>query len=111
MKSFLLCAVATSLFVVSPAIASTASPGNPTSLLALNDGPILFNQDGSRTSAPSCATVAGRWAMDARTPAGQSRLSVLLTAVALHKQIEVQGTGTCSVWPDTETVDYIHIAD
>jgi hypothetical protein len=29
-----------------------------------------------------------------------------MTAYSLHKRISIHGTGTCSIWGDTETVDH-----
>ena len=104
-------AVLAGIAAAAPASASDASPANPTSLFAMGSGAVLFSQSGSRTATPTCHTISQRWAIDASTPAGQARLSVLLTAFALHKQIAVHGAGICSVWPDTETVDYFYVID
>ncbi|WP_375396473.1 hypothetical protein [uncultured Sphingomonas sp.] len=91
-----------------PAQASSAGAGAIHNVLPIqNNGPVLFNQDGTRSTPPACSTIPGRWAIDASTPGGQAKLAVLLTAYAQGRQITVYGTGICDVWVDTETVLYI----
>jgi hypothetical protein len=98
------------LCVSGPASASTASPGNITTLLPSAAGMLFFNHTGTRTGRPSCATL-DRWVFSTTTPAGQTLASALLTAWSLHKQITVIGNGVCDTWGDTETVSYFFIID
>jgi hypothetical protein len=70
----------------------------------------MFNSDGQRQGA-TCGTIAKRWAINAKTPAGQAKLALLLTAYSLGKQVEVRGANSCNDWPDTESVDYILVVD
>jgi hypothetical protein len=91
--------------MASAADASDASSGAITQPQATQNGAVIFVHSGTRTTPPSCgASYPTRWAIDASTPQGQSQLSVLLTAYALHKSISIHGTGACSIWGDTETV-------
>lgn len=91
-----------------PAVAGDAALGSISVLYAVTNA-IVFAHNGSRTNAPSCAT--GGWAVAANTSAGQSQASVLLAAYAMRKRIAIQGTGTCSVWSDRETIGFFRIED
>lgn len=103
--------VSTALMMLAtvPAQASTTGPGFITTIHALVGGTPLFIQTGSRTAKPACAT-SNRWAIP-NSSAGQSMLSILLTAYAQGKRIWIVGTGTCPDWGDSETVSYFYIDD
>ena len=58
--------------------------------------------------APACAAT-GRWAVDVSTPQGQSLWSAVLLAYSQNKPVTIGGTGTCSVWGDSETVAWIQL--
>ena len=80
--------------------------------MAIGNGVILFTQTGNRTgTVPTCSTVPSRWSLDASTPGGQAKLSVLLSAYAMHKPIQIYGTSSCTAWPDSETIDYIAVQE
>lgn len=90
------------------ASASDATWGYISYPYGTSNGAVLFNTDGVRGTPPSCSGtgLGARFAINASTLVGQSQLSVLMTAYSLHKRISIHGTGTCSIWGDTETVDY-----
>jgi hypothetical protein len=52
-----------------------------------------------------------RWVFNGATAAGQARLSLLLTAYSTGKSLQVAGTGACTDWNDTETMDYFLTQD
>jgi hypothetical protein len=92
--------------------ASESGPAYVTNIWMMDGGAVLFNQNGVRSSVPACgSTLPARWAFNATTPAGQAFLSALLSAYAMHKQIHIIGTDTCSVWGDTETMVRFRIVD
>lgn len=93
-----------------PAMASNSSVGSISIVLPHSAG-LFFNQSGSRTSTPTCHTAGTRWVINTGTPQGQAMAAALLTAYSLGKRISVQGTGNCSLWGDTESVDYFVIED
>lgn len=97
--------------VVPAAHASNADFGTISQFYGTNNGALMFSTSGTRTTAPSCSTNPQRFAIDASTTAGQAAASLVLTAYALHKQVYVVGTGTCSIWGDTETVLFIRMQD
>lgn len=97
------------LAMASRAWASSSGSGLVSGIL-MTSQTAFFNHSGTRSTRPSCATI-DRWAFDSSTAGGQSLLATLLTAYATGRQISVLGTGTCSIWGDTETVAYIQIAD
>ncbi|MGR4866924.1 hypothetical protein [Caulobacter sp. LARHSG274] len=96
-----------------PAHASDAQLGHITHIFAMSNGAVLFFTDGSRGPRPACSGpgLDARWAINASTLVGQSQLSAFMTAYTLKKRISIHGTGTCSIWGDTETVDYLEIDD
>lgn len=96
------------LVAATEAQASSNTQGYVTEVLGMFNGIVMFNQTGDRSAVPSCASGnPNRWSIDVTSATGQARLSILLTAKALHKPIQVYGTGNCTGWPDTETVDYL----
>jgi hypothetical protein len=80
-------------------------------VLHMSNGVVLFSHNGQRSGAPACATLTGRFAIDGSTVGGRVQVAGLLSAVARSKAITVFGTGTCSAWGDTETVNFFQVAD
>ena len=99
------------LAVSAPAVAGSSALGSITGVLPHSSGGLFFAQTGTRSAAPSCATVIQRWVINVTTAEGQAMAAALLTAYMAHKRITVQGTGDCGVWADTETVNYFIIED
>lgn len=89
-----------------PANAGYTLNATVTKILVMQNGSVLFYLSAPDLSPPTCATQSTRWAFDATTPAGQAKLAFLLSAKATNASIQVSGLNTCSVWGDTETVDY-----
>ncbi|PNQ76361.1 hypothetical protein BA950_07745 [Erythrobacter sp. SAORIC-644] len=90
--------------------ASTAE-GKVYDVLAMQNGVVMFSLDsGARSGLPACATLTSRWEIYAASPAGQAQLALLLTAFASKTTIFVEGTGACSLWADTESVNYFSTA-
>jgi hypothetical protein len=103
------------LFCMASAIAGNAGAGSSdwsliTGVLP-HTGGFFFNSSGTRSSAPSCATLTNRWVINTTTSQGQAMVAALLSAYMAHKRIMVVGTGNCDVWGDTETVNYFQIED
>ena len=100
------------LLLGTAAHASNAGPGRIHNVHAMPNGVILFYLEGPRDAPPTCGSgQPTRWALDGSTPAGQARLSLLLTAYSSQKQVSVRGTSTCPDWLDTETVSYFMTGD
>lgn len=102
------------LLPVHSAIASNTNNFGPISgVYATNAGAVLFSVTTSgRTGIPACGAAApSRWAIDVTTSTGQAQAAALLSAYTLKKRIWVNGTGTCSIWSDTETAAYFNIED
>lgn len=92
-----------------PSVAANASNSNPGvvgGVTVQENARAFFSQAGARTARPACATI-DRWAFSLANPSGQGMLAAILTAYSLGRPVSVVGTGTCDVWPDTETVVYI----
>lgn len=90
--------------------AGEAGLGTPSGLLVHDMGGAFFYHAGPRTNRPSCAT-EDRWVINVSTPAGQAIYAAVLTAIASGRKITVQGTGACSFWGDTESVQSIQMFD
>ena len=100
------------LLCSSPALAGSAGPGHITGIVTTNSGAAFFNDSGTRTGSPSCASGNPvRWVLNDATPAGQGMLSMLLTAYSLGRSITVMGTGVCDLDSATETVGFFFIDD
>lgn len=68
--------------------------------------------DKESTTSPSCvgSKYKLRMQLNTTTEIGRAMLSLALTANASNKIVVVQGTGTCSIWPDTEDLNSIFIS-
>ena len=73
-------------------------------------GAFFFTTTGTRSSPPSCATDSGRWVIDGSTVGGQQTIALVMSMQAQGRQIAVYGTGTCTVWGDTESVQHIDVS-
>lgn len=111
-KLLLPAALAASQFAGSPASASDAGPGVIHNIYVMDNGVVLFHLTDDRTTLPAFGTPnPSRWAFDSTTPAGQAKLSFLLTTYTSQKPIAIHGTAACPHWADTETVSHFMIAD
>ena len=92
------------LAVASPANAGNAGLGTVSGLISTEFEIQFFNTNGQRAGTPSCvgAGLQPRWAISVGNDAGKTMMAVLLTAIARGKKVAVNGTGTCSIWGDTE---------
>lgn len=108
MKRLAIAAVVLAITSGSPAAASNTGSGFISSIHAMPNGVVMFLHAAGRDAVPSCVNSATstRWAINASTDAGKVQLSVLLSAYGGNKKIHINGTGTCSAWGDTETVDF-----
>ncbi|MEA1676141.1 hypothetical protein [Nitrospirillum sp. BR 11163] len=61
------------------------------------------------TSTPACSRYADRLAIDPSSDVGKAMLSVVLTAYSLNKKVNIAGTGSCNLWSDSETLQWIVI--
>jgi len=112
MKTRLFAALAFLGLAATPVDATTANFGYIAEIWATANGAVLFNTTGTRSGTlPSCQGpgLGQRFAIDASTTAGQAMASALYTAYSLHKRIWISGTGTCTIWSDTETAGFIQI--
>jgi len=77
------------------------------------NGAVLFSVSGSaKAGVPACATSPNySWAIDGSTAAGQSQINMLISAWSQHVQVYVVGAGSCAVWGDAETVQYVIFID
>lgn len=120
-RSRLKAGVALSLFLMAAPVcaSSTSEYGKVTGVYATASGALLFSTQlfegggaPARDTPPACGSgLPNRWAIDASTPAGQTAVTTLLWALDNRRQVLVIGTGTCSIWSDTETVAMISVQD
>lgn len=83
--------------------ASGTDIGSVYNIQSSNTDRAFFEQNGTRTARPACAT-ATRWVIDTSTTSGQAMFAHLLTVYALGKKIYISGTGNCALWGDSESV-------
>jgi hypothetical protein len=95
------------LSLSTPALAGGVWSGRVTSVV-INTPGIMMIQASPISGTPSCNT-ASRFTIDATTAAGKARMSAMLSAAMAGKVVTIYGTGACSDWPGTETVDYFYI--
>lgn len=105
MKKLILALAA--LVQASMASASVTGPGYLWQYLVLNGVAFIWH-NGTRSTPPSCDT-QGRFAFNVTTPAGQAALAGILTAFASHKPVVITGTGACTDWSDSETMQYFSV--
>jgi hypothetical protein len=92
--------------------AGDALAGTLNTIHFLTNGIVLFYTDGVRSGVPTCA--AGqphRFAVNAATAGGKVQLAGLLSAHAAGKQIRIVGSGDCTIYPDSEAVNYFYTID
>jgi len=110
---YLVAAGAALTFGTTASASDTNGFGKIEAINATNTGAELFTLKVSgRSAVPTCAANRpNRWAIDASTLAGQAAVTTLLWAADHGKGVWVTGTGTCSVWQDTETVALLTVED
>jgi hypothetical protein len=96
--------------IASVPVAASEAQGRVTRVYVMNDGQAMFHLDAPlRTGLPACAVnLPTRWAFNANTPAGQAKLSLVLTAYASGKELYVVGQNSCPDWGDTESVNFMY---
>lgn len=99
------------LMIAAPAGASSAPAGSISTIQVLNNGVVLFNHNGARTALSGCATNLGRWSFDGATPAGQAKLSLLMSAYMANKQIAINGANNCNDFPGIESVSDFYLVN
>jgi hypothetical protein len=60
---------------------------------------------------PTCATYgqsSQRFATNPNTAAGMTIISTLLAALALGRNVEINGSGACDIWADTESIASVY---
>jgi hypothetical protein len=105
-------AVAALLSVAMSAHAGTAGPVKLKNIYFMANGVVMAYVEGPRSNAPACAAVESmRFALNATTPAGKAQLSGLLVAYTTGKTVAIWGTGACTAWNDTESIDFFATND
>ncbi len=100
-----------SLFSVS-AFAGNAGAGYLKTIHFFRTGVVLFYTTGERSDIPDCSiNQPQRFALDASTPGGRVQLTGLLSAYNSGKRVVIIGLGNCSIYSDTETINYFYTVD
>jgi hypothetical protein len=99
-----------SLFVSTNIYAGTQSGTVNYIIVRASDGLVYFTlKGGSRVGNPSCAT-HGYWMIkDENSNSGKLQYSMVLSAHASGKTINVTGMNACTRWGDGEDVNSIQI--
>jgi hypothetical protein len=95
-----------------PVQASDATAGLISDISINSHSIVSFRHTGgNRGATPACHTAGDAWVFSVAAPNGQAKLSIILSAYALHKKIRILGRGTCADWGDTESVDVLFVVD
>lgn len=102
--SMLILAISSTTFTPSYAGTSTGLVVNPG---VINANSVFIFGTGTINGAPSCVGAnTNKWAIDISTAGGRATMAIVLNAYSLGKTVFVQGTNTCSVWADRESVAF-----
>jgi len=92
--------------------AGTTGPVKLKNIHYMQNGVVIAYIEGPRADAPACAAVESmRFALNAATPAGKAQLSGLLVAYTTGRTVTIWGTGACTTWGDTESIDFFSTND
>jgi hypothetical protein len=88
--------------------AASSFAGTISSVIAYgeNINAVFVNINGTAGgSPPSCQNYQNnRFVLNPTTTSGQALLAVVLSALARGVPVGITGSGTCSIWPDTESI-------
>lgn len=89
--------------------AGSASSGTLSTVHFMSNGVVIASTSGTRSDVPPCAVnQSSRFSIDGTSAGGKVQVSGLLAAYASGKQVNIIGTGNCSVYGDTETISYFY---
>lgn len=105
---------AAALALVTSLFCETAAAGSQTGQLVYvrvrsTDGLIIVEMNGPVSNKPSCAGLAYWMIEDEKSNAGKQQLALLMAAHASGQTVTIDGTGTCSRWPDGETIAMVTV--
>jgi hypothetical protein len=106
---YFLIVLASAIFVSNAAQAGGAALDvTVTGLTPIESGAFIAYISATITGGPSCATQTTRIAADPNTAGGRAVIAVLMMSYATGKTFDFTGNGTCNVWGDTETVQWLN---
>lgn len=85
--------------------------GKVKTLLVRDDGLHYFVIEGTPSAKPACARNTYWMIRDENSVAGKSQLSLLLTAQASGKPVQIVGNNLCTRWSDGEDVSSVILSD
>ncbi|WP_444901409.1 hypothetical protein ACJJIG_17890 [Microbulbifer sp. SSSA007] len=96
------------LMLISLSAQAGTQEGQITSILnRASDGLHYFRMSGTAVDKPDCASGSYWMIKDENSTAGKSQFSMVLTAYASGKMVQVIGSGKCDRWHDGEDVNSI----
>lgn len=115
--SRLLVAIATAMLFATSVLAAGSSNGLVTTTFVVNatttttaDSSVFFFENIATIPGTPTCNINQEYAMRLNTPAGKAVQSSVQLAIALGKSVFASGDGTCSVWGDRETVNFVYIS-
>ena len=92
--------------------AGSATSGVLSTLHFMSNGIVIAYTSGARSDIPPCAVNhPSRFAVDGTSAGGKVQVSGLFAAYTSGKQVIIIGTGDCSAYGDTETINYFYTVD
>jgi hypothetical protein len=111
---FAILGIAAAMLVLVPqraVAAGAATQGTVTTLTVQNSGGTngqgvaFIYISSAHTGAPGCHTTGNRWVVDLGVESGRQLYALALSAYLSGRSLsDMVGTGTCSIWPDTESL-------
>lgn len=109
-KKIKIAALMVSILTLSIFANAGSASGNITQLLPHTGNLMFIYIDGPIVGAPSCASITSSQKRYVVSAADKIIVATLMLAFNSGKQINVAGSGDCSVWGDTETIRYITLS-
>ena len=106
---YFLIVLASAIFVSNRAQAGGTAYGvTVTGLTPVESGAFIAYISTTIAGGPACATITTRIAADPNTAGGRAVIAVLMMAYPTGKTFDFTGNGSCNVWGDTETVQWLN---
>jgi len=98
--------------------AGTVSQATITNVIAQEANAVMVFTNVPVTHPAACGAANPRFAIDPSTPGGKAILATVFFAQAMGRKVDIVGRGEfpqnftnfCNVWPDTESINYIDLA-
>ncbi len=78
--------------------------------IMVHTGDVVMFSVGTHNNKPACSTVADDWVLSLKTEKGKAMYSMLLSAAAQGKTVNIIGENACNGWGDRESPLYMYVS-